>query len=958
MRARTVWSRAGGAVRLLVALAALAAPPLLLAYVVGNPLPPWPIDWSLVVESVQAGLVPSSVWVKALAVVAWVAWAVLVSMLVVEVVAVVRTRPSGRAVPSWIRQLAQVLVAAAVALAGPGQQSLAAASVGSLFVAASGPVDHAKTKPPAQDQRVEDGRLVTVGEGDSWGGFAADVVGDGALGPRLRDANLGRQVGAGQVVTESTAFVEPGWQLLIPAHLDGRANTAPAGDQAGATWDVADGDHFWGIAERTIEDAWGRSPTASEIFPYWREIVEANSDRLLPPHDPDLIFPGQQFGFPTPPADPHAGPVPSEPEAPPRLADTDVAPAPDIEAPADDGWRSALDPSVAEDVDEGIPRSLDETPRNGLGVPVGLAGGVAAGSLVAAGAVATLRWRRRTALQHRPPGLRLPTPHPDAGVEEARLDAAVPPDAVLDDLATLLASIPPDTHPVLVTAEDNGEITLLFNERDDLPDPPTPWLLAYDGSKGPVGWRAALGDRGTGRSIGLPLLVTLGRSGTSTVLANVTAMGTLALVGEEAQVRRRQRTMSLEVATSRVSVPVEVAVAGDDRLATLDRVRYIDDPDDEIRLSMDEVEQGVVFDDRTPRLLVCHHGIQSPDVPTELRGLVGVLAAAPVAGAWQIDLDDESTGRLHLPSGGTVTLVLPDVDPDVIDDEFTRLVQPASELAASSEPAMVAEPSTNGHKPPPAISLIEPAWCEVQILGSVQVVVNGRKADLTPLLLEVFTYVATHDGVSKERLDAAVWAGQDASMSSQRVKAAIFKIRGMLGDGPDGQPLVPGRGANDLIVLSEHVGCDLHRAFEHLDLAKELTGEARAREIAAALDVVQGAPFQGRPYSWATELSQQAIVNLQDAAVSAARTLREVGDLDAAATVIAKGHKLLDGNGWLYVEQAALEMTRGHPERANLVYEQYMRTLGEDADEVAGIVATPPLEIELAFQEIVAGAGA
>lgn len=974
MQARTVRSRAGGAARLLATLVALAGPPLLLAYAVGNPLPTWPIDWTLVVESIQAGLVPSSVWVDVLAVVAWAAWAVLLGMLTAEVIAVVRNRPSAPTVPAWIRHLAQTLVAAAIALAGPGQQPVAAAVGGSSYVAAAAPIAPSEPASPVDADPAVEGRLVTVGEGDSWGGFAGDVLGDASLGPQLREANLGRHVGDGQTVTETTAFVEPGWQLVIPTNLDGGVRVAQSADTAApddeaetgeaATWDVAEGDHFWAIAEQTLQDAWGRAPTDSQIAPYWRDLVEANGDRLLPPHDPDLVYPGQQFVVPTPPTDPEAAPAPAaDPPADDgwraAIEGHDHVGEPEPEpAPSTDGWAQALEPPAPqEDVGEGPQSALDDEPRNGFGLPVGLPGGVAAASLLAAGAVATLRWRRRTALQQRPPGLRLPTPLPDTEVEEARLAAAAPPEAVLDDLAAMLASIPAHTQPVLVTAGDSGEITLLFDEQDELPDPPAPWSLAYDGSNGPVGWRATLGDRGPERSIGLPLLVTLGRTATANVLANVAAMGTLALAGDEAQVRRRQRAMSLEVATSRISVPVEVAVAGDDRLSTLDRVRHIDDPSHEVELSMDEIEQDIVLDDRTPRLLVCHDAYDPPALPDELRGLVGVLAVAPTAGAWLVDLDDEQTGRLHLPGGGTVTLALPDVDPDVIDDELTRLTQPATESAAPSESAVAADPSNNGHPPSSAVVRTDPAWCEVRILGPVEVVAAGHKVEgLTPTLLEVFTYLATHDGVSKERLEATVWANQDAALGTQRVKSALFKIRSALGEGPDDHPLVPHRSGDELIKLSEHVGCDLDRALAHLDLAKDLPADAGARELAAAVDLVRGEPFQGQAYSWATELSRQAIVKLQDAAVEAARTLREAGDLETAEAAIANGHKLLDGNGWLYLEQAELEMARGHPERASLVYEQYRNTLADDADEIAGTVASPPPEIELAFGGLLARA--
>jgi hypothetical protein len=301
--------------------------------------------------SITAAQSRGSVWVKVLAVVAWVAWLVLVAMLTVEVVAVARNRPSASTTPAWVRRAAQVLVAAAVALAGLGQQSVAVATSGSpvLFAASASayepePVGSAETDAPIA------GRLVTVEEGDSWGGFAAEVLGDASLGPQLRTANLGRDVGTGQTVSATTAFVEPGWRLLIPTGLDVAQPSLPASPggepdtKVIPSREVAEGDHFWGIAEETLTDSWGRTPTDAELRPYWRQLVEGNTDRLLPPGDPDPTYPGQSITVPAPPADPTAGAE-------------DVAASSDEQREEPDsseaGWRAAI-----EDDEPSSPRAL------------------------------------------------------------------------------------------------------------------------------------------------------------------------------------------------------------------------------------------------------------------------------------------------------------------------------------------------------------------------------------------------------------------------------------------------------------------------------------------------------------------------------------------------------------------------------------------------------------------------
>ena len=1012
MEARTWRSRAGGAVRLFAALAALTTPPMLLAATIGNPLPSWPIDWTRVIENVQVGLIPSSVWVNVLALAAWAAWTALVGMLAIEVVAVARNRPSPAAVPGWIRHLAQVLVAAAIALAGPGQQTLALAGAAAPAIVAVAPVVHTDVASSFDSQAVAEGRLIRVAEEDSWGGFAAEVLGNASLGPELRAANLGRDVGDSHRISDSTAFVEPGWRLLIPVRLDSgdvtladddtQLDAAGEDDVIPATWEVQRGDHFWGIAEATLTGAWGRPPTDAEVVPYWQQVIEANRDRILPPGDPDLIHPGQQFVVPAPPPDPNmpstdapaTGSIGSqrderEPEtdAPPTehgRSQTTLEDAATQAPPTPSEWRAAIEgrdaagePAPAPEVhdrrravleghtdapiDEGSPSDLEEPARTPLGVPVGLAAGLAASSLLAAGVIATLRWRRRALLQRRAPGMRLPTPLRDTEAEVAKLDAAAVPEETLDDLASLLASIPLDVHPVLVRATDDGYVTLLFDDRVALPDPPPPWTLADDGADGPVGWQARLGDRGPERSFGLPLLLTLGRTGTSTVLANVGAMGTLALTGAPPEARRRLRAVSLDLATSRISVPVEVAIAGDERLSSLDRVRHIDDPAGELQLALAEVGE-VVIDDRTPRLLVCHQDTTAPEVPEELRGMVGVVTAGgEIDGAWVLDLEDEHTGRLRLPDGGTVRLALPDIDPDLLDDELARLDEPAG-LQEAEPPQQAAppdaDPSTNGHAPHHPSPTTETPWCEVRLLGPVEIMRDGVRVDgLTPRTLEILVYLTTRPhGVTRERLDDAIWTGGAARPGSQRVTAALTKLRKVLGDGPDGQPLVPRRSADEPIVLSEHVVTDLDRAFARLAVARDLPADVGTREVAAALDLVRGEPLEGRAYSWATDICQQAIVQLQDAALNLARACREAGDLDGAHRAIEQGLKLLDPNGWLYLERAHVARLRGRPEQPPRIFEQYRRKLADDADEIAGTVATPPPEIELAFRELIAGA--
>jgi nucleoid-associated protein YgaU/DNA-binding SARP family transcriptional activator len=84
---------------------------------------------------------------------------------------------------------------------------------------------------------------------------------------------------------------------------------------------VAPGDHFWSLAERQLEMAWGRQVSAEEVAPYWRDLVDANRSRISS-GDPDLIFPGEQMTAPSPP------PAPEAPAVPPDVAEPPPAPPP------------------------------------------------------------------------------------------------------------------------------------------------------------------------------------------------------------------------------------------------------------------------------------------------------------------------------------------------------------------------------------------------------------------------------------------------------------------------------------------------------------------------------------------------------------------------------------------------------------------------------------------------------
>lgn len=234
----------------------------------------------------------------------------------------------------------------------------------------------------------------------------------------------------------------------------------------------------------------------------------------------------------------------------------------------------------------------------------------------------------------------------------------------------------------------------------------------------------------------------------------------------------------------------------------------------EVETALAEVQEGVVPEDRSVRLLVGHIGSEIADVATELRGTLGVVTTeAEGAAAWVLDVVDAQTAEPPLPDGGTVTLDLPDMDPAAIDAELDRLedgAEPAPVESRVREPVDSAAESEADQAP-----RLDEAWCEVRLLGPTGVVRGGARVEgLTARPMEILAYLATHrDGASKERLEVAVWSGRAAAPTSQRVTAALTKVREALGEAPDGAPLVPRRTAAQRIQLSEYVGTDIDRAL-------------------------------------------------------------------------------------------------------------------------------------------------
>ncbi|HWL41528.1 MAG TPA: LysM peptidoglycan-binding domain-containing protein [Ilumatobacter sp.] len=382
---RRLTDLAAGLASLAVLAALTVLPPLLLTRHVGWPLPTTIPTLAEVEHAIRTGIDPHVI-VKALALIAWIAWAQITGTVLVETVALLRRRsaPSLRVLPGLQPAIGRLVATAALivtALLPTATATIAAATGPSpatdAFAAYRAPVtitlptDPTDTAPPAETTANGPGATVEVQRRDSLWAIAERTLGDGTRWPEVRDANLGRTMPDGTTIGPDTELIHPGWTLHLPSGTPSKpptqhgapthatttttttavdAEPEPVTPDEAETVLVQKGDHFWGIALQHLADAYDRPPTEDEIATYWRELIDANR-HLLPTGDPNVIYPGQQFTLP--PVDGHTTPpntadtsddepphVPVDaptntPDAPPEPHGTSDVPTADATEPAD-----------------------------------------------------------------------------------------------------------------------------------------------------------------------------------------------------------------------------------------------------------------------------------------------------------------------------------------------------------------------------------------------------------------------------------------------------------------------------------------------------------------------------------------------------------------------------------------------------------------------------------------------
>lgn len=171
-------------------------------------------------------------------------------------------------------------------------------------------VDAPRPAPPwlpaaHPDRLPADARAATEPGGGSARAAGDGAAGDGAAESRAAEGRAAEHRAAENGPRGDRGGVPYGPGAARAAGGDGSGAMAPtqeaatvSGPAPARTWEIAPGDHLWGVAEATLAEAWERVPHAGEVAAYLERLVEANRDALPDPDNPDLVLPGLEVTLP------------------------------------------------------------------------------------------------------------------------------------------------------------------------------------------------------------------------------------------------------------------------------------------------------------------------------------------------------------------------------------------------------------------------------------------------------------------------------------------------------------------------------------------------------------------------------------------------------------------------------------------------------------------------------------
>lgn len=879
-----------GAGALLALAALLVGIPAALIALAGNPIP--------TLDQLQAGLLLPDLggrflFQHVIPIAIWIAWATFAAGFLLELPAQLRgiSRPR---IPGLGLQQATMgaLVAAVIVMLASGGAGIVATSAAtpdaeskpSVTTSESADADvreraqYQLPQAPGTAQAEADVDQVVVESGDTMWEIAEEELGAGERYTEIFDATTGQEQPVGGPIVDAD-LIYPGQVLNLP----GEGTTVPVDAPA---------------------------------VPAATETPESVQD------EPEVVPAPESGAQGADEADVDAGSTAAVPKTGSSGA-----------VPAEQAAQAAADDAPAGDQGE----------DSGFLVPAMTAGGI--GGLLASGLLVTIGLMRLRRRRLRRPGERFPHQEldtiSDIELELRSVETPATMEAVDRTLRFLGQWAQQRQQPlpeIYALRNAAAELSLYLADGIELPAPfvratedGTSWAVDAD----------QVPDIDEHVATPYPALVTLGRDETGAfVMVDLEYLGALALHGSESKTTAAMTALALELATSSWGSGLQVTLVGiaDDLppALTTSRLRHTADIDtllEQLRRQADATRNELAgsgyatttqartseadTDLWAPEIILLG---QAPEqnVLAELQALVeqlprvgiAVVSTERISGDWTLTIDADDRGILE-------PLGLPLAPQMVSDEEYRALRERCTELEQPAAPAPHGFTATTEHDRPASGHLRvvdEPVIDEeevfavarelapqhegayLRVLGPVSVtghadVTAGARPPVA-MYTQMTALLALHpEGRSVEQLHAAIWPGEfhGDERASKRRNERTAETRRWLGQAPDGEHYMPARGSGAPFKIAQ-----LHSDWEDFQRLARLDdlGSTGTAELLAALNLVEGVPFQGvraRTYIWRSDLTEEMIAAISDVAYELAQRGLEAGNLKLARFAVRVG---------------------------------------------------------------------
>lgn len=586
-------------------------------------------------------------------------------------------------------------------------------------------------------------------------------------------------------------------------------------------------------------------------------------------------------------------------------------------------------------------QSAESADSDAIGLPEALIGA----PLLAAGILAALGRRRRTALWQSaagttrgirggsiegdfpPPTERAATAH-DALLVGADPEGVSFLDRVLRGLSEDLAAqgrTLPAAHAVWLTGEE-----LHLQLVENAGEPPAPWAVGQSPTFWTIRRSQARAEPESATAAPYPGLVSLGTRGDARLLLNIESVpGLVSVAGPRERCSAVLASVAAELATNGWSDRMTVTLVGfGAELVALSptRVRHVEDVAGMIEVMEAETQQRRnalrsagqrdVLSGRTSSYGNHHwapHIVLIGTAPTDAEA---ERIAALAVGAHRSGIGYMATADEQLPSAVWEFEVTAngDLKAPLMGLELKAQLLPADECASVVELFAVAVPDSSEGEPRPGfqVDLSDQGRPAVyaRLMGSYEIIgLDPPDEDRSELLHEALALLLLHrEGVHPRVLASALWP---KGVTADVRDAVMGRLRDWLGEEPDGSPRLSadeqGRLKLSVSVVSD---IDVLRTLHHMATGQrgsDLSAAERCRRLSDALALARGPVLAQRSvgrYEWLThELVpvQQPLIVAETGLALAAEYL-ELGKADSALHAVRSALRVAPADERLWEE--------------------------------------------------------